>query len=277
MIGAERSITNGAEVAVFMDALPWDSDAILQVLDANGAVYDVLGSGDMESADLDAYRVVIISNDQPQPFYDAYLANAGRFDDFVAGGGFLWFGAAGSGWNGGYIGDAPVPGGVTVTPDVFEGANDVVAPDHPVMAGVPDPFFGDAASHSGFEGAPDGSILATGSDSGLPTLLDYEYELGRVLAFGQTLEFSWAYGGDPGIILENAVPYALAFQPFTDVPWLAEDPVSGTVTEGGSAVITVTLDATALEPGVYLAELVVVTNDPLNGKLSTPVTLTVTG
>ncbi len=43
----DARVTDGADVAVFMDALPWDSDAILQLLDANGAVYDVVGSGDM--------------------------------------------------------------------------------------------------------------------------------------------------------------------------------------------------------------------------------------
>ncbi len=101
--------------------------------------------------------------------------------------------------------------------------------------------------------------------------------MGGVVAFGQTLEFAWAYGGDGAIILENAVAYALAFQPFTDVPWLSEDPVSGSVDVGATLPVVVSLDATGLEPGVYLAELVVITNDPLNPRLSTPVTLTVTG
>jgi hypothetical protein len=41
----------------------------------------------------------------------------------------------------------------------------------------------------------------------------------------------------------------------TDVPWLSEDPVAGTVPAGGSLPITVTFDATGLSVGDYFASL----------------------
>jgi hypothetical protein len=41
----------------------------------------------------------------------------------------------------------------------------------------------------------------------------------------------------------------------SDVPWLSEDPVAGTVPAGGSLPITVTFDATGLSVGDYFAGL----------------------
>jgi subtilisin family serine protease len=276
-VDVDRRISNGAEVAVFVDALPWESDALFQVLDANGVPYAVYGSGEMGIAELDAYRIVIIANDQPQVFYDRYNDNAARFDEFVELGGLLWYGAASLGWNEGDNAGTGLPGGPTVASGVFEELNGVVQPDHPVMAGVPDPFSGSAVSHSAFEGATDESAIAFGEGSGMATLIEYDYGSGRVIAFGQTLEFGWAAGEDAGLILENAIPYVLSFYPFVDVPWLSVDPVAGTVPTGGAQPLTVSIDTAGLAPGTYTATLVVRTNDPLNGTLRTDVTLTVIG
>ncbi len=275
--GPPARVNDGGPTAVFMDLLPWDSEALFIVLDANEVAYDQYGSADMGAVDLGDYQSIIIANDQPQSFYDAYVDNAAAFDDFVAGGGYLWFEAAAWGWNGGDLTGVSLPGGVVVGGELYEELNTVVDADHPVMAGVPDPWFGSLASHSWFDNTPEGTVLAAAADAGLPTIVDYGYGAGRVLATAQPLEFNWLVGEDGALILENAVPYVAAFQPFTDVPWLSEDPASGVVAEGAVAPIVVTVDATGLEPGVYVAEVVVVTNDPLNSTLRTQVTMTVTG
>ena len=267
----------GAEVAVFMDFLPWESDAMFVVLDANGIAYDLYGSEAMGTADLTPYRVVIIANDQPQGFYDAYTASADWFSDFVAGGGYLWFEAAAWGWNGGDATGVPLPGGVVVGDPLFEEYNSVLQPDHPTMAGVPDPFYGSAASHTWFDNLPEGSGIAAGADSGLVTMAEYDFGAGKVLASAQTLEYAWLVGEDGTIILENAVAYVNTYEPYVDIPWLSEDPVAGTVAAGSSEVLTVQVDAQGLEPGSYSAMIVIVTNDPTNTKLTVPVTLTVTG
>lgn len=158
---------------------------------------------------------------------------------------------------------------------VFEGLNDVIDNAHPTMQGVPDPFSGDFASHAAFENLPAGTnVIAQGQSSGLPTLIEYEFGAGRVLAFGQTLEF-YLGSGDPGRILENGVPYAYSFEPVTDIPWLSEDPASGTVVPGAAQLIQVTVDTTGLEPGLYRARLLIRTNDPRNSRLQVPVTLIV--
>jgi len=59
--------------------------------------------------------------------------------------------------------------------------------------------------------------------------------------------------------------------------WLTVDPVSGLVVPEGSQEINVNFDATGLEPGTYVADVVVFSNDPENSIAYIPVTLTVEG
>jgi subtilisin family serine protease len=61
----------------------------------------------------------------------------------------------------------------------------------------------------------------------------------------------WTIGQAPNTayLIDSGVPA------FTDVPWISEDPTSGTVPPGGSQTITVTVDTTGLEPGVHTATL----------------------
>ena len=47
--------------------------------------------------------------------------------------------------------------------------------------------------------------MATSDINGLPTLLDYELGLGRVMVSGMPLEFAWENAWDAGPILENAI------------------------------------------------------------------------
>ncbi|HJT99444.1 MAG TPA: hypothetical protein VJ696_14095 [Rhodanobacteraceae bacterium] len=62
----------------------------------------------------------------------------------------------------------------------------------------------------------------------------------------------------------------------SDVPWLDEASASGTVGAGDSADVTVTVDASALDPGGYPAFLCVATNDPDHALVEVPVSLIVT-
>ncbi len=271
-----KSVLQGEPVLVFQDALPWGSNALAQVLTANGIPFDTANSSQMGTIDLSQYKVVFFSNDQPPGFYSSYSANRARFEDYVQTGGFLWVGAAAWGFNGGDFNGGVLPGGATVQGPVFEDANDVVDPAHPTMQGVPDPFTGTFASHAAFQNLPAGTnVIADGQTSGLPTLIEYDLGAGRVLAFGQTMEFGFEFGQDSGRILENGVPYAYAFQPVVDIPWLSENPSSGTLAPGASQDITVTVDTTGLAPGFYRARIIIRSNDPRNPRLQVPVSLIV--
>jgi hypothetical protein len=82
-------------------------------------------------------------------------------------------------------------------------------------------------------------------------------------------------GGFPG----GAEVDSLAF-PISggDIPWLSEAPESGTLPpDGGTQVADVTFDAGIVTlPGTYLGTLSVKSDDPYNGRISVPVTMTVT-
>jgi subtilisin family serine protease len=264
---------NGAPTLVFMDVLPWGSEALTRVLTANGIQYDLAGSAQMGTIDLAQYEIIFFSNDQPTSFYANYAANRTLFEGYVQAGGFLWVGAAAWGWNGGDFDGGVLPGGATVHGVVFEDGNDVVDNDHPTMQGVPDPFFG-FASLAVFENLPAGAnVITRGQGSGLPTLIEYDLGFGHVLGFGQPLEYGWQFGLDTGRILENGVPYAFTFPLIRDVPWLAENPADGTLPPGGTQKIAVTVDTTGLAPGSYGARVVILSNDPRNPRLQVPLTL----
>ncbi len=61
----------------------------------------------------------------------------------------------------------------------------------------------------------------------------------------------------------------------TDVPWLSENPISGTTPSGGNDPVTVTFDATGLAGGTYDANICVNTNDTTQRHAAVPVELTV--
>ena len=267
---------SGEPSLVLMDVLPWDSDAIQQVLDANGVAFDEAGSADLPTIDLTTYHAIYIGSDQPQSFYDVLFANEGRLTDYVNGGGFLWFGAAAFGFQDGDLDGAVLPGGLTVHGPEYEDQNAVVAPDHPLMAGLPNPFEGSSASHVTFSDLPAGAtVVAAGTNSGDPTLVDYDLGAGHVVAVGQPVEFGFAAGDDTGLILQNGVPFAEEFFGLADVPWLSEAPDGGAIAPDGSIDIAVSIDATGLEPGVHRASIIVKTNDPDHGAFVVPVTLVV--
>lgn len=63
----------------------------------------------------------------------------------------------------------------------------------------------------------------------------------------------------------------------TNSSWLIVDPLSGAVAAQGAEPFSVTFDASGLYGGTYTAELSIDSNDPVNSRVTIPVTLEVTG
>jgi malectin (di-glucose binding ER protein) len=70
-------------------------------------------------------------------------------------------------------------------------------------------------------------------------------------------------------LLESGVPA------FVDVPWLSENPSSGTLAAGASQQIQITVNTAGLAPGVYSASMFVLTNSGRQPSIRVPVTLIV--
>jgi PKD repeat protein len=89
---------------------------------------------------------------------------------------------------------------------------------------------------------------------------------------------SWAPALDSGTGTQQGMPFIIegsAGVPPVDVPWLSEEPISGTVVPGACQTVVVTFDSAGLAPGDYFAGLLIQSNDPDQPQLTVPVTMTV--
>lgn len=201
-----RSIGEGcfrddADVLIVADYLPWGFDSIQQVLAASEIPFHEIGPGSLATIDLSPYALVIVPSVQGSPFYDTWNANIARITQFVGDGGWLAISTAN------FMADTIplVPGGVISSWDV-DNNNQVAEPGHPWVRGLPPVMTGNSANHASFTNlVPGTTVVVTTQTSGLPTLIDYEFGLGRVMASGMTLEWAWNFGQDAAPILPNAL------------------------------------------------------------------------
>jgi len=268
----EASLAPGATVLVIQSFRPWNTTSNEAVLSANGIVYDTIAPAQMTSTDLAAYSVVIIPSDQPTYYYRALATRAAQIDAYVGSGGVLEFHAAGWGWQNGDASLVTLPGGMRIQRYISE-TNRVLAPAHPLMAGVPDPFTG-FASHAYFTSIPANAVHIAQDDAGRTNLVEYRFGRGMVVAGCQTFEFGYPRGLHTGLILRNLIPYTHHGLPPN---WLAVEPSSGVVPAGGSLDLLVTFDPGGHFGGDYDADLHVTSNDPDEPKVVVPTRLHVTG
>jgi len=211
-------------IKLFRDSLPWKSYAMDSMLAREGFTpgtgedeYEILGSAAFDTVTLTPGRdLVIIANDQPQSFYNAYAANQQKFNDFVLAGGIIFWEACDRGWNGGSILDAGItfPGGVTIDSEyVYDNYNYLANPDYELLQGLPDTLYGTYASHETFSNLPEGAQVFTyGVLTQKPTLVLYPYGLGWVLVTGQPLEYCYDRldrGQTVGLLLPRVVKFIL--------------------------------------------------------------------
>ncbi|WP_374432082.1 hypothetical protein [Ideonella dechloratans] len=193
-------------VMLLQDVAPWDSTANETILNNLGVAFAKVSSAElaaMSAEALDLYAVVIVSSDQPQAFYDVLKDQMGKLGKWVkTGARTLEFHAADNGWNGGTF-SGTLPKGVT-TYDAHDLTNMVVRPKWSLMKGVPTTLSGSWASHNGLNvEAPIKTIVT--DMAGNPTLVDYCWKQGRVIASGMTLEIAHDLGWDAAKVLENLI------------------------------------------------------------------------
>jgi hypothetical protein len=213
--------SSAAHVVILRDAVPWSPevppvlDEMLEVIGfeegAGPGQYEVRGSEDMSTLTLTPGEdLLIVQNDQPQTFYNAYGRNQVRFLQFVASGGTLFWEACDLGWNGGSIQAARIvlPGAVELRP--YETwYNEIALPGAPIVEGLPGEIYGQYASHEGIENLPDGATVYIRDDAGSPTLAEFGYGDGWVILTTQPLEWNFYHNWTGGLVMPNVVCYVL--------------------------------------------------------------------
>lgn len=212
---------SAAHVIILRDAMPWSPevppvlDQMLEILgltegDGPGQ-YEVRGSVDLSTLELrPGTDLVIVQNDQPQTFYNAYARNQVRMLQFAAAGGTLLWGACDLGWNGGSIQAARIalPGGVTLQ-SYRTWFNTVVLRGSPMVAGLPEQIYGQYASHAGIANLPDGATVYVTDNAGSATLVEFGYGDGWVILTTQPLEWNFYNNWTSGLVMPNVVCNAL--------------------------------------------------------------------
>src|SRR5262245_1413329 len=257
-----------ARVLIVEDLPPWGRLMDEALLDELGIPYDRVGSAGLASRDLTPYAVVLIAGDQLEDFYSRVSGQGGRLAEYLEKGGTLEVHAAG--W-GSYHGDATflrLPGGVGVSYRLAN-VNNVLQPNHPMLADVPNPFAGTFASHGHLEGLPADALVLTTDEEGGATLAEYGFGLGRVIVATQPLEFGLARAEASGAILRRLVLYALGGAG----GWLRATPDRDRFGPGSRLAVANDVEIAVLGPGSYEGEPSITSNAPRMSLLAVPVEL----
>ena len=186
---------SGIPVLVLQNSNPWGFTSHVDVLTSLGYAPTVAdwsqvgtGAGQVHMAD---FRFIYIPSVQPQSFYNTYAARSSELAAWVAGGGRLMFSVCYQSYNT----LAALPGGV-LTHQAYEGNNYIVTASHPIVTGelsdrialTNADLVGDECSHVDVNTLPTGAVVIL-RDSVAPTLVEYTYGAGTVIASGLTWEF----------------------------------------------------------------------------------------
>lgn len=198
-------------IVIFRDAIAWDdelravdygdnNDALIRILESlgfqegmNSNEYVVYTSNEMTSISLDPSRdLVIISNDQPQSFYDNYELNQLKFSNFVYSGGSIFWGACDRGWNNGSINisNLLLPSNIQIVDDI-DGVNFVVDSESMLTQELPNQLDHNYASHLYFNNLPDFTTVYITNSDRQPTLIEANLGSGWMIMGGMPMEHQY--------------------------------------------------------------------------------------
>jgi PKD repeat protein len=150
---------------------------------------------------------------------------------------------------------------------------EVVAPAHPIVAGVPSSYAPTSVSPIGFSNSDIVRIVT--QPPLIPLLPEGDIVAYRNIGTGKAIyigsDYS-SYNYIDELLLINTIRWVSNAATI----WLTSSPTSGTVSfPAGQSTVNITLDASGLAPGIYQTTINIATNDPQNPTISIPVTLTV--
>lgn len=217
----------GKNVLVIQTNSPWSTDgneSVLSTLLYEGYIDEYTVSSVLDSVYMDysEYSMILIANDQDYTTYNQYNKIKYNIEKYASSGGVVLFGACDNGWADGVF-NATLPGDVEKNEE-FSYYNYVSNRDNAFAKGdfytkVPiedDMLYCHYCSHVNFseESLPEKTdIILRSSDSQSPTLVQYPYGDGNIIASGLTWEFAYNDVGYNlyGQYYPDLILYALSF------------------------------------------------------------------
>jgi len=214
----QAGFASGRSIIVLRDHFPWDSpgldSALIQLGLHRGTgdnAYQIYPSSEMPYIEMrPGIDLVIISNDQPQEFYDNYAVSQERFETFARNGGTLLWCACDLGWNYGSIWSSglSLPGNVELEYSL-DRVNARAPDDFALSRGLPDTLYGNYASQEAFTFLPYGANIYLYNSDGAPTLIGFRLGSGWVIISAQPLEYNFDRRGSysMGIMLPRILRF----------------------------------------------------------------------
>lgn len=202
---AEQALITDKRALLIQDTIPWymGTDVNQEVL-GKVVPFDVTTTSGFIDKDIRDYSLIVFANDQGYSTYNNYAKAQDKLNDYVYNGGTVVFGACDAGWASGNL-SAQLPGGVKKH-NSYMYNNRVVDLEHPIVTGVltnNDPMLDDMTSFSDFkcnytshvyfdtDTFQPGTNIIFEDTNGRPTLIEYPYGRGYVIASGLTWEFAY--------------------------------------------------------------------------------------
>lgn len=218
---SQIGLGSAIDVKILRDLPPWDSYALDTTLagiglsaGSGGGRYYIYSSGDFAILQPDPINdLLIISNDQPQQFYDLLAININVLREFASRGGTILWETCDMAWN---YGSYPVagidsfPGGISQN-TLYDFINLKMDGDLLLTKGLDDTLSGNYASNKYFAGVPDSAIIYMKDSGGNPTLLALKYGYGTIFYSGQPLEYNFDRRNDfdAGLLLPRITGFIL--------------------------------------------------------------------
>jgi len=222
---AQSGYQSGSNVKILRDELPWDSYGLDSTLIEIGLTvgtskdqFSVYSSSELASIELlPDTDLLIISNDQPQGFYDNLSLYIERITVFAAAGGTILWEVCDLAWNYGSYAAAGIdffPGGISHRTS-YDIINTISDPDLYLVDGLGDTLNGVYASNKYFFNIPDSAIVYMENSDGNPTLVGLKFGSGIIFYSGQPLEYNFDRRDDynMGFLLPRITSFLLG------LPW----------------------------------------------------------
>lgn len=210
-----------ADVLLIQDNLPWDSNANITILNSLKYSFDTVSVSQLENADLTAYKMIIIANDQTMGTYNDFKVFKDRIDLFCNYGGIVVYGACDEGWAEGTI-DWNLPGGLNKR-HMYTYNNYIVDYSNPIVTGeltngkklTDDDLYNNYCSHGYFVESSlpaNTKVILRSSDNDAPTLIQYPMGSGWIIASTLTWEhaFEYEHGNYASVAMDDYYAYAMS-------------------------------------------------------------------